>query len=233
MTYGPHSPTSNAMTLAKICGLSDPETLEAALEGGAAYVGAVIFEKSPRHIPPREAGYLFERARRHARVVAVVVNPDDALLSEIALTLRPHFIQLHGDETVERAAEVKRLTGAGIIKALSIRDEADFAPVADWAEVADHLLFDAKPPKGSDLPGGVGASFDWSLMAGRELPANWFLAGGLNSQNIAQAVQATGAPLVDVSSGVESAPGVKDVALIRAFLHRLGPCHHHTKDCCS
>lgn len=221
------------MTLAKICGLSEPETLEVALESGAAFVGAVIFEKSPRHIPPREAGYLFERARRHARIVAVVVNPDDRLLSEIALTLRPHFIQLHGSETPERAHEVRRLTGAGIIKALSIRDEADLAPVADWAEVVDHILFDAKPPKGSELPGGVGASFDWNLMAGRQLPASWFLAGGLDPQNIAQAIQLTGAPLVDVSSGVETTPGVKDPDLIRAFMKGLAPHHHHAKDCCS
>lgn len=221
------------MTKAKICGLSDPLTLEVALEAGAAYVGAVIFPKSPRHIPPREAGYLFEQARRRARVVAVVVDPDDALLSEIALTLRPHLIQLHGHETIERAAEVRRLTGAGIIKALSIREEADFDAVADWAGVADHLLFDAKPPAGSELPGGVGASFDWRLMAGRQLPAHWFLAGGLDPQNIAQAVQQTGAPLVDVSSGVETAPGVKDPDLIRAFMQGLAPHHHHAKDCCS
>ncbi len=222
-----------AMTLAKICGLSEPETLEAALHGGAAYVGAVIFPKSPRHIPPREAGYLFERARRHARIVAVVVNPDDALLAEIALSLRPHFIQLHGDETPQRAAEVRRLTGSGIIKALPIRDEADLAAAADWDGVADHLLFDARVPAGSDLPGGVGASFDWQLMANRAFAANWFLAGGLNPQNIARAVQVSGAPMVDVSSGVESAPGVKDVALIREFLGHLHSGRPHAKDCCS
>lgn len=233
MTCGLVCRTPLVMTKAKICGLSTPEALDAALDGGAAYVGAVIFPKSPRYIPPREAGYLFQMARRHARIVAVVVNPDDALLAEIALTLRPHLIQLHGDETIERAAEVRRLTGAGIIKALPIRTEADFATVPDWADLADHLLFDAKVPEGSSLPGGVGASFDWKLMTGRELPPNWFLAGGLDRHNITQAVQVSKAPLVDVSSGVESSPGVKEPELIRAFLKGLAPCSHHEKDCCS
>lgn len=206
------------MTLTKICGLTTPDTLDAALGGGAAFVGAVVFPKSPRHIPPLHAATLFDRARGKAKVVAVVVDPDDALLSEVALILRPDLIQLHGHETPQRAAEARRLTGAGIIKALPIRDEADFANVADWTGVADHLLFDAKPPKEADLPGGVGASFDWRLMQNRALPANWFLAGGLDPQNVADAVRISGAPMVDVSSGVESAPGVKDRALIKAFL---------------
>ena len=204
--------------LAKICGLTTPETLDAALEGGAAFVGAVVFEKSPRHIPPLHAATLFDRARCKAKIVAVLVDPDDALLTEVGLILRPDLIQLHGHETPQRAAEVRRLTGAGIIKALPIRSEADFASVPDWAGVADHLLFDAKPPEGFSLPGGVGASFDWSLMQNRALPARWFLAGGLEPQNITEAVRISGAPLVDVSSGVESAPGVKDADLIHAFL---------------
>jgi len=175
------------MTLTKICGLTTPDTLDAALQGGAAFVGAVVFPKSPRHIPPLHAATLFDRARGKAKIVAVLVDPDDALLSEVALILRPDFIQLHGHETPQRAAEARRLTGAGIIKALSIRDEADFASVADWTGVADHLLFDARPPKGADLPGGVGASFDWRLMQNRALPANWFLAGGLDPQNVSEA----------------------------------------------
>nr|WP_303684367.1 phosphoribosylanthranilate isomerase [Brevundimonas naejangsanensis] len=206
------------MTLTKICGLTTPDTLDAALDGGAAFVGAVVFPKSPRHIPPLHAATLFDRARGRAKIVAVLVDPDDALLSEVALILRPDLIQLHGHETPARAAEARRLTGARIIKALPIRDEADFASVADWADVADHLLFDAKPPKGADLPGGVGASFDWTLMRNRALPANWFLAGGLSPENLTEAVRISGAPMVDVSSGVESAPGVKDPDLIHAFL---------------
>jgi phosphoribosylanthranilate isomerase len=202
----------------KICGLTTPETLDAALDGGARFVGAVIFEKSPRHIEPLEAASLFERARRRANVVAVVVNPGDRLLTEIGLMLRPNFVQLHGSETPERAEEVRRLTGAGIIKALPIRSAEDFAAAVEWEPLVDHLMFDAKPPQGADLPGGVGASFDWSLLAGREFQKPWFLAGGLNPDNVAEAIRISGAPLVDVSSGVESAPGVKDAARIAAFL---------------
>ncbi|AYG94488.1 phosphoribosylanthranilate isomerase [Brevundimonas naejangsanensis] len=209
------------MTLTKICGLTTPDTLDAALDGGAAFVGAVVFPKSPRHIPPLHAATLFDRARGRAKIVAVLVDPDDVLLTEVALILRPDLIQLHGHETPQRAAQARRLTGAGIIKALPIRDEADFASVADWTGVADHLLFDAKPPKGSDLPGGVGASFDWRLMQNRALPANWFLAGGLSPENLTEAVRISGAPMVDVSSGVESAPGVKDPDLIHAFLEAV------------
>ncbi|MGO4411238.1 MULTISPECIES: phosphoribosylanthranilate isomerase [unclassified Brevundimonas] len=206
------------MTLAKICGLTTPETLEAALQGGAAFVGAVVFEKSPRHIPPLHAATLFDRARKRAKIVAVLVDPDDALLTEVGLILRPDLIQLHGHETPERAAEVRRLTGAGTIKALSIREAADFDAAADWAPYVDYLMFDAKPPAGSDLPGGVGASFDWSMLAGRRFDKPWFLAGGLSPDNVAEAVRISGATLVDVSSGVESAPGVKDRGRIDAFL---------------
>lgn len=202
----------------KICGLTTPETLDAALDGGARFVGAVIFEKSPRHLEPLEAASLFERARRRANVVAVVVNPGDRLLTEIGLMLRPNFIQLHGSETPERAEEVRRLTGAGIIKALPIRSAEDFDAASEWEPFCDHLMFDAKPPEGADLPGGVGASFDWSLLAGRTFQKPWFLAGGLNPDNVAEAVRVSGAPLVDVSSGVESAPSVKDPARIAAFL---------------
>lgn len=206
------------MTLAKICGLTTPETLDAALDGGAAFVGAVVFPKSPRHIDPPAAATLFERARGRARVVAVLVDPDDALLTEIGQILKPDLIQLHGHETPTRAAVVRRLTGAGIIKALPVREAADIDAAADWADHADHLMFDARPPQGATLPGGVGASFDWSLLAGRRFDRPWFLAGGLTPDNVAEAVRITGAPLVDVSSGVESAPGVKDEGLIQSFL---------------
>lgn len=209
------------MTHAKICGLTTPETLDAALGGGAAFVGAVVFPKSPRHIAPLHAATLFERARNRARIVAVTVDADDALLTEIALILKPDLIQLHGSEMPERAAQVRALTGAGIIRALSVRTAVDIDAAAAWAPVVDHLMFDAKPPEGSALPGGVGASFDWNLLAGRAFDRPWFLAGGLNPANVAEAVRITGAPLVDVSSGVESAPGVKDPALIGAFLTAL------------
>lgn len=206
------------MTSAKICGLTTPETLDAALAGGAAFVGAVVFPKSPRHIEPLHAATLFERARNRAKIVAVTVDADDALLTEIALILKPDLIQLHGSETPARAERARTLTGAGIVKALPIRTHEDFAEADVWEPFVDHLMFDAKPPEGSDLPGGVGARFDWTLLAGRAFRHPWFVAGGLRPDNVAQAIRVSGAPMVDVSSGVESAPGVKDPALIAAFL---------------
>ena len=206
------------MTLAKICGLTTPETLDAALAGGAAFVGAVVFPRSPRHVAPLHAAALFERARGKARIVAVTVDADDLLLTEIALILKPDLIQLHGSETPARAEEVRTLTRAGIIKALPIRAHEDFAEAEAWEPFVDHLMFDAKPPEGSDLPGGVGARFDWALLADRAFRHPWFVAGGLTPDNVARAVGISGAPMVDVSSGVESAPGVKDPALIAAFL---------------
>ncbi|MBB4081631.1 phosphoribosylanthranilate isomerase [Brevundimonas lenta] len=213
------------MALAKICGLTTPETLDAALAGGAAFVGAVVFPKSPRHIEPLHAATLFERVRGQgpgkAKIVAVTVDADDALLTEIALILKPDLIQLHGSETPERAAQVRTLTGAGVIRALSVCTAADIDAAGVWEPVVDHLMFDAKPPEGSALPGGVGASFDWTLLAGRSFAKLWFLAGGLDPANVGEAVRVTGAPLVDVSSGVESAPGVKDPALIAAFLESV------------
>ena len=206
------------MTAIKICGLTTPETLNAALDAGADFVGAVVFPKSPRHMAPDQAAKLFEQARGRARIVAVTVDADDALLEQIARTLRPDFIQLHGSETPARAERVRAVTGAGVIKALPIRHGDDFAGADEWDYHADHLMFDAKPPEGSALPGGVGASFDWSLLAGRSFERPWFLAGGLDPDNVAGAIRTTGAPLVDVSSGVESAPGVKDEGLIQSFL---------------
>jgi phosphoribosylanthranilate isomerase len=206
------------VTLAKICGLSTAATLDAALAGGAAFVGAVIFPRSPRHIEPLHAATLFERARGRAKIVAVTVDADDALLTEIALILRPDLIQLHGSETPARAEAARRLTGAGIIKALPIRVHEDFGVAADWEPFVDHLMFDAKPPEGSALPGGVGARFDWSLLADRAFRHPWFLAGGLTPDNAAEAVRISGAPLLDVSSGVETAPGAKDPDRIAAFL---------------
>jgi phosphoribosylanthranilate isomerase len=151
----------------------------------------------------------------------VTVDADDALLTEIALILKPDLIQLHGHETRERAERARLLTGAGIIKVLPVRTAEDFAEAGDWEPFVDHLMFDAKPPEGSHLPGGVGARFDWALLADRAFRHPWFVAGGLNPDNVAQAIRVSGARLVDVSSGVESAPGVKDPALIAAFLEAV------------
>lgn len=166
------------MTHAKICGLTTADTLDAALAGGAAFVGAVVFPKSPRHIAPLHGATLFERARGRAKVVAVTVDADDALLTEIALILKPDLIQLHGHETRERAERARMLTGAGIIKVLPIRTAEDFAGAGAREPVVDHLMFDAKPPEGSHLPGGVGARFDWALLADRAFRRPWFVAGG-------------------------------------------------------
>ena len=206
------------MTAIKICGLTTPETLNAALDAGADFVGAVVFPKSPRHMAPDQAAKLFEQARGRAKIVAVTVDADDALLDQIARTLRPDFIQLHGSETPARAERVRAVTGAGVIKALPIRHGDDFAGADEWDYHADHLMFDAKPPEGSVLPGGVGHSFDWTLLADRAFRHQWFLAGGLDPENVGEALRISGAPMVDVSSGVESAPGVKDAGRIAAFI---------------
>jgi phosphoribosylanthranilate isomerase len=206
------------MTRVKICGLTTADTLDAALNHGAAFVGAVFFAKSPRNLSPEDAQPLFERARGRAGIVAVTVDADDDLLDRIGAHLRPDFVQLHGRETVARAAEVRRLTGAGIIRALPVSTSADLDGAAAWEDHADHLMFDAKPPAGSALPGGVGVSFDWTMLRGRSFRNDWFLAGGLSPENAAQAAARTGAPLLDVSSGVETSPGVKDAARIAAFL---------------
>ena len=206
------------MTAIKICGLTTPETLDAALDAGADFVGAVVFPKSPRHIAPDRAARLFERARGRAKIVAVTVDADDALLDEIARTLKPDFIQLHGAETPVRAERARAVTGAGMIKALPIRRGDDFAAADEWDYHADHLMFDAKPPEGAVLPGGVGHRFDWTLLGDRVFRHPWVLAGGLDPDNVGEALRITGAPMVDVSSGVESAPGVKDAGRIAAFI---------------
>ena len=180
-----------------------------------------MFPKSPRHLEPLHAATLFDRVRGRAKVVAVTVDADDARLTEIALILKPDLIQLHGRETPERAMRVRELTGAGIIRALAVSSAADIEAAKVWEPVVDHLMFDARPPSGSALPGGVGASFDWTLLGGQTFRKPWFLAGGLTPDNVAQAVAVSGAPMVDVSSGVESAPGVKDIDRIKAFLRAV------------
>lgn len=206
------------MTLAKICGLSTPEAVRTALDGGAAFVGFVHFAASPRHVALDVAARLAAPARGRAKVVAVLVDPDDALLDRLAQTLRPDLIQLHGRETPERAAQVGARTGAGVIKALPVSEPRDVDAARAYETVVDHLMFDARPPAGALLPGGVGVRFDWTLPAGRRFDRPWFLAGGLDPWNVGEAVAASGAPMVDVSSGVERGAGVKDPTLITAFL---------------
>lgn len=208
------------MTQVKICGLTTAEAVEAALAGGADFLGFVVFPPSPRHISPEAAAALAAPARGRAQVVAVTVDADDALIAEIMARLTPDLIQLHGSETAARAETLRQTYGVGIIRALPIRGQEDLAVADDWEPFADHLMFDAKPPKGSDRPGGYGLSFDWTLLADRAYREPWFVAGGLTPDNVVEAVYISGAPMVDVSSGVESAPGVKDATLISAFLDR-------------
>ncbi len=206
------------MTQTKICGLSTPETVRAALDGQAAYLGFMFFGPSKRNVALDLAGRLAEPARNRARIVAVTVDPDDALLDAIKAALAPDFIQLHGRETPERVEAVRRRTGAGVIKALSIAEARELDQIRPFEAVADHLMLDAKAPPGSATPGGTGAKFDWSLTAGRKFARPWLLAGGLDPWNVREAVQLSGAPIVDVSSGVERGPGLKDPSLISAFL---------------
>lgn len=208
------------MTLkAKICGLSTPESVSAALAGGAAFVGFVFFDKSPRNITPQAAARLAAPLRGGpVRTVAVTVDPDDALVDRLMATLNPDLIQVHGRETPARVAEIGRRSGAGMIKAFSVSSAADVDAARAFDGVVEHLMFDARPVEGSALPGGTGARFDWGLLEGRRFSRPHFLAGGLDPWNVAQAARASGAPLVDVSSGVERGPGLKDPALVTAFL---------------
>ena len=209
------------MTEVKICGLSTPEAVRAALDGRAAFVGFMFFDRSPRNIPPDLAARLAAPARGRAKVVAVTVDPDDASLDRIAAVLKPDLIQLHGAETPQRAAQIAARTGAGVIKVAPISESADIDLAGAYDGLVDHLMFEGKPPKDADRPGGIGASFDWSLLAGRRFERPWFLAGGLDPWNLAEAVRLSGAPLVDVSSGVERGAGLKDPGLISAFLEAV------------
>jgi phosphoribosylanthranilate isomerase len=207
-------------TTAKICGLSTPETVSAAVAGGASHVGFMFFEKSPRNVRPELAARLAApvRARTPVKVVAVMVDPADAEVAAIVRALRPDLIQLHGKESPERTAAVRAMTGLAVIKAVGVRDASDIAAALKYEDAADHLMFDAKAPEGADRPGGHGSSFDWTLLDGFSLERPWFLAGGLDPWNVAEAVRLSRPPIVDVSSGVERGPGVKDPHLITAFL---------------
>jgi phosphoribosylanthranilate isomerase len=202
----------------KICGISTPEAVTAALEGGAAYLGFMFFEKSPRNVAPEAAWRLAQPARGKAKVVAVLVDPGDAEADRIAEILKPDLIQLHGQETPARARAIGQRTDAGIIKVLPVSEAADLDVAREFETVVEHLMFDTKPAKGAERPGGSGQAFDWTLLAGRRFQRPWFLAGGLDPWNLAEAVQQSGAPLLDVSSGVERGAGLKDPALIAAFL---------------
>jgi phosphoribosylanthranilate isomerase len=211
----------------KICGLKTDAALNAALAGGASHVGFIFFPKSPRNVEPGTAGRLREAARGKAKAVAVTVDADDAFLDAIVAAMRPDLLQLHGGETPERLAELKARHGLPVVKAFSVREAADLKAIEPYRGVADRLLFDAKPPKGSELPGGNGVSFDWSLLAAIPSGTDYFLSGGLNAQNIGAALSIANPPAIDISSGVESAPGVKDPALIAAFFRAVNDARKH------
>ena len=209
------------MVQAKICGVKTPEAVTAALEGGAAFIGFNFFPASPRYLDPEAAARLAAPIGGRARTVAVAVDPDDGLLDRLMASLKPDLIQLHGRETPARAFDVARRTGADVIKVLPVSEASDLDAASAFETAAAHLMFDTRPPKGAVLPGGNGAAFDWSIMAGRRYARPWFLAGGLDPWNVAEAARISGAPLLDVSSGVERGPGVKDPALISAFLQAV------------
>lgn len=205
----------------KICGLKTEETLAAALAGGASHVGFIFFPKSPRFVEPEEVARLRPLAAGRANAVAVTVDADDAFLERIVRAMAPDLLQLHGAESPERVAAIKARYRLPVVKAFAIRERADLDRIRPYLGVADRLLFDARPPQGSELPGGNGVSFDWTLLAGVDPAIAYFLSGGINAGNIGQALAAARPAGIDVSSGVESAPGVKDIALIDGFFRAL------------
>ena len=206
----------------KFCGLSRAEDVTAAADAGARYVGFVHFAKSPRHVSVAEMAALAVLVPAGIAKVALTVNADDALLDAMLADVPLDMLQLHGGETPARVAEIKARYGLPVMKAIGLADAGDLEAIDAYAPVADQLLIDAKPPKDADLPGGNGLAFDWRLLAGRKYWTKpWMLAGGLTPGNVAKAVRLTGAQQVDVSSGVESAPGVKDAGLIAAFADAL------------
>ncbi len=201
----------------KICGLKTAEAIDRALQRGATHIGFIFFEKSPRYVEPDVAAALAAPARGKAKIVAVVVDPSNDDLDEIVALLKPDILQLHGSESPERVLTIKAVYGLPVMKAFSIRTADDLKRVEAYIGIADRFLFDAKPPKGSELPGGNGVSFDWSLLTWLDGNVDYMLSGGLNKANIAEALAITKAPGIDVSSGVESAPGVKNVVMIDEF----------------
>jgi phosphoribosylanthranilate isomerase len=204
--------------IVKICGLSTRETLDVALQAGADMVGFVFFPASPRHIGLETARDLGKQAKGRAVKVALTVDADDATLANIVEALQPDILQLHGNETVARLRDIRQKFGLQVMKAMAVETPADLASLPGYAAVADRILFDAHAPKGATRPGGLGAVFDWHVLENLDLKLPFMVSGGLNAGNVAEAVQVTRAGGVDVSSGVEHAPGIKDPEMIRAFI---------------
>jgi len=201
----------------KICGITDARALEAALDGGARYVGFVVYPKSPRHLSRDKLAALADRARGNAEIVVVTVDADDEALSLIQHHAKPDWIQLHGRERPSMVAHARQYARTGVIKATGVAHREDLDEARAYENVVEMLMFDAKPPPGG-LPGGNAAAFDWAILAGRSFSRPWMLSGGLTPANVQEAIAASGAGIVDVSSGVESAPGLKDPVKIAQFL---------------
>ncbi|HYL32658.1 MAG TPA: phosphoribosylanthranilate isomerase [Stellaceae bacterium] len=207
---------------AKICGLSTPETVAAAIAGGAQFVGFVFFPPSPRNLTPAQAGPLVRSVPAGVTRVGVFVDPDDEILKRVLAAAPLDIVQLHGEETPERVAQIKRRFGKQVMKAIKVASESELAAAPRFYGAADWLMFDARPPKAATRPGGNALAFDWELLRARQWSLPWMLSGGLTADTVAEAVRIARVTAVDVSSGVESAPGVKDVAKIRTFLAAVG-----------
>jgi phosphoribosylanthranilate isomerase len=208
------------MTIAvKICGITSPEAVDAAVQAGTVYGGLVFHPNSPRNLDVARAGQLARHMRGKLKVVTLLADPSDEMVGRIVSELAPDFIQLHGNEPARRVAYLRAKFDTPIIKALPVAEASDLAAASEYESVADMLMFDAKAPKDAKRPGGHGAAFDWKILAGHKFNKPWFLAGGLDPENVARAIALSGAKMVDVSSGVESAPGVKDPARILQFIN--------------
>jgi phosphoribosylanthranilate isomerase len=203
----------------KICGLTSPDAIDAAVRAGAAYGGLVFHPKSPRFVTLDQARVLADAMRGRLKIVALITDMDDAGIEAVITAVKPDFLQLHGSESARRTAYIRGKFCVPVIKALPVADVSDLAAAAEYESTADMLMFDARPPKDASRPGGHGAAFDWKILAGRSFTKPWFLAGGLDPDNVARAITLSGAQMVDVSSGVESAPGVKDAARIADFVN--------------
>ena len=204
--------------LVKICGVNSLEAADATVRAGADFAGLNFYARSPRNVRPDVAHALAERMRGRLRLVAVLCDPGDADLQDVIAAAAPDFIQFHGSETPERVGEVRSRFGLPVIKAIAVADASDLASPSPYEQVADMLLFDAKPASGADRTGGYGTPFDWQILRGRKFARPWLLAGGLDAENVGRALRICDAPGVDTASGVETAPGVKDVNLIAEFV---------------
>ena len=209
----------------KICGINSPESADAAVRAGAQYAGLVFQQASPRAVGPEQARSLAGRLRGRVRIVALLADADDAAIAAAVSDARPDVLQLHGRESVERTAEIRSRFGIAVVKAIAVAEPADLPAVASYEKVADMLLFDARAPMNATRAGGHGAAFDWQILRGQSFSRPWFLAGGLNAENVARAIAVSGAVAVDVSSGVETTPGVKSPDLIRSFIETARSAH--------